>query len=356
MEHVTYMHWAKTKGPARYDLSLSGMPSLKTADVGVSLDGLEISGDHSYGYQPLLEAVARRYGVTSGEVFSSFGTSHGFFGVMAALCDRGDDVVVEKPTYGPFLAAASFLGLGIKRLERRYEDGFAVRPDDLDGLLGGRTRLVVLANPHNPSGKLLPRETMGLIAAKAAARGAFVLVDEVYLDFAEGPNGRTAHGLGDNVIVTSSLTKVYGLSGLRCGWVVARPDVVEKLRMFMDHATPEHVFMTEQMASRILPGIDALRRRTEAFRRRNLDLVAGFMEGESRLEWVKPDTGIICFPRLKGRPSADGFAAMLLEKFGTRIVPGSFFECPAHFRLGFGVPEDILAPGLDSIKRALDLL
>ncbi len=356
LEQIAYMHWAKIKGPARYDLSISGMPPLKVADTGVGLEGMEINGDHSYGYRPLLEAVAARFGASPDEVFSSLGTSHGFFSVMAAVCRRGDEVLVEKPTYEPFLGAARWLGLEVKRLERRFEDGYDIDPDALARAMTGRTKLVVLADPHNPSGAVLSRGRIAEIAAAAADKGALVLVDEVYREFQEGEAGRTVFGMADNIIVSGSLTKVYGLNGLRCGWVIARPPIVEKLRMFMDHATPEHVFISEQFSAAVFPRLDALRQRTCEYRLRNLDIVTKFIGSEKRLEWVRPQAGIICFPRLKGRPDAGEFVNVLFDKFGTRVVPGSFFECPAHFRLGFGVREEILVPGLESISRALDSL
>lgn len=352
---VAYMHWAKTKGKALYDLSVSGMPPLKAAETGVGLTGLELTGEHPYGYQPLLEAIAGRYGASAGEVFSSIGTSHGFFSVMAAICERGDAVLVEKPTYEPFLSAARWLGLEVKRLERRFEDGYAVDPGRLGRSLTDRTRLVVLANPHNPSGAAMSRETIRKIAAAAADKGALLLIDEVYLEFVEGEDGRTAHGLADNIITTASLSKVYGLNGLRCGWVIARPDIIGKLKMFMDHATPEHVYIAEQYSAGVFPRLDALRAKTRDMRLKNLETVSRFMESEKRLEWVRPKAGIVCFPRLKGRADAGEFIRVLLDIFGTRVVPGYYFECPAHFRLGFGVPEDVLKPGLEAISKALDL-
>ena len=151
------------------------------------------------------------------------GTSGANFLAFAALIEPGDEVLVERPTYEPLLAALGFLGARVRRFERRFENGYRLDLDEIRSLLTDQVRLVVLANPHNPSGVLLPPDEVAGLARIAAQAGAHLLVDEVYRDiwFDEAPPSHVH--LGPNVLATSSLTKSYGLSGLRCGWILCAP-------------------------------------------------------------------------------------------------------------------------------------
>ena len=350
---VEYMVWAKTKPKPAVNLSQSGVAGLSRLDLGIEWEGLEISGDHPYGYPPLLEAIASRYGVHVAEIWPSLGASQGVYHVCAALLKPGDDVLVERPTYEPLLDVPRFCGANVRRFERRFADGFRPDPDEFRKRLTPRTKLVVMANPHNPSGVVLTREEIGALARIAGERGAFVLVDEIYLEFVEGEQGRTSFGLAPNIVVTSSLTKVFGLAGLRCGWILARPDVTSEFRTFMDYQFVEHVYIAEQIAARAFGRLDALLRATLPRVRANRRIVEEFMRTEKALEWVPPDAGIVAFPRLGEEADTRDLAARLYREFDTAIVPGGFFEEPRHFRLGFGIPPETLTLGLANLKACL---
>ena len=350
---VEYMTWAKTKPRAAINLSQSGVGGLSRADLVINWDELELNGDHPYGYPPLLKAIAARHGVDVAEVCPSLGASQGIFHVCAALIRPGDDVLVEKPTYEPLLAVPGFCGAKVLRFERRFADGYRPDPEEFRRRLTPRTKLVVMANPHNPSGVALPRGEVRELAEIAGERGAFVLIDEIYLEFIEGEKGRTSFGLAPNILVTSSLTKVFGLSGLRCGWILARPDVASALRAFMDYQFVEHVFIAEQIAAGAFANLDELRRKTFQRIRQNRRIVDEFILNEKALEWVAPDPGIVGFPRLVQGTDTRELAMRLLRDFDTSIVPGYFFEEPRHFRLGFGIPAEALVRGLANLKTCL---
>jgi aspartate/methionine/tyrosine aminotransferase len=353
IQPVEYMVWAKTKPKAAINLSRSGVAGLSREDLGISWDGLELNGDHPYGYPPLLEAIAERYGADVSEICPSLGASQGIFHVCAALLESGDEVLVEKPTYEPLVAVPRFCGATVVRFERRFADGHRPDPGEFRKVMTPRTRLVVMTNPHNPSGVALSREEIRELAGIAEERGAFILVDEIYLEFLAGEKGRTAFGLAPNILVTSSLTKVFGLSGLRCGWILARRDVASELRAFMDYQFVEPVFIAEQIAARAFARLDDLRGKTFPLVRENRRLVDEFMRTEPSLEWVPPDQGIMGFPRLSKDLDSRDLARRLFDEFDTAIVPGHFFEEPRHFRLGFGIPAGTLALGLENLRACL---
>ncbi|PYQ62676.1 MAG: hypothetical protein DMF53_12475 [Acidobacteria bacterium] len=229
-----YMRWAKEHAAARYNLANSGLLGCSTADLVLEPGDVQVNAATRDGYPPLLEAIAAQYGVSPGQVVTAPGTSGANFLAFAALVDPGDEVLVERPTYEPILAALGFLGAQIRRFERRFENGYHLDLDEVRSLLTDRTRLLVLADPHNPSGVMLEPEEVAGLARLAEGAGAHLLVDEVYRDiwFEAAPPSHVH--LGPNVLATSSLTKSYGLSGLRCGWILCAPDVARRLWLTRD--------------------------------------------------------------------------------------------------------------------------
>jgi aspartate/methionine/tyrosine aminotransferase len=352
-ESVAYMEWAKFRSSAPINLGQSGVPGLSLRDLPVGLEGCDINGDHAYGYPPLLEAIAARAGAHRDNVVPSHGASEAIFLACAALLDKGDRVLVEKPGYEPFISCAKAVGAEIHRWERRFEKGYGYDPDEFEAAIPDRTKLVLMTNPHNPSGAFIPREDVRALAQAAGRRGAMVFIDEIYLDSLDAARGRTAFGAADNIFTASSLTKVYGLSGLRCGWIVAPAPLARTLRRVVDHLSVLHVFIAEQIAARLFPHLEAIKETNRALHESNRKMVAEFIAAEPRLSWIEPPAGILGFPRVEGPAGGDALAEILKTRYGTSVVPGGFFEDPRHFRIGWGVAADVLAKGLENIRSAL---
>lgn len=348
-----YMHWAKTQSRARFNLATSGLENLSLKELDVSLDDLEITGEGGYGYQPLLRMLAEKFRVDTASVVTAAGTSFANHLALAALINPGDEILFESPAYEPFLATAEYLGANVKRFQRRFEDGWRISAAEVERNLSPRTRLIVLTNFHNPTGVLTDEQTMREVGALAAKVNARVLVDEVYLEmlFAETP--QTALHLGEHFVVTGSLTKAYGLSGLRCGWILAQPELARQMWLLNDlfAATPVHAGERLSVAALgQLPGIAA---RAQARLDKNRQLLNQFLDSRDDLETVRPALGSIMFPRVKAE-SSERLCNLLREKYETSVVPGKFFEAPAHFRLGLGGDLATLTEGLDRLGQALD--
>ena len=219
-----YMEWAKTRSTARFNLATSGLTSVPMTEFPLQVADLEVTGG-GYGYPPLLERIARHTGAPVECIVTTEGTSMANHLALAALLEPGDEVVIEEPTYGLLLDVAHYLGAGVKRIARRFEINFDIPLPEIERAITPATRLVVLTNLQNPTGALLPLETLRAIGAMAERVGARVLVDEVYLEMLFDSAPPSAFSLGDTFVVTSSLTKAYGLSGLRCGWILAAAGV-----------------------------------------------------------------------------------------------------------------------------------
>ena len=354
-KHSDYMHWSKTQSQARFNLATSGVGAFPLRELPVDLEKLEINGDNSYGYAPLQDAIAVHHGVDPECVVESAGTSMANHLAMAAIIEPGDEVLVEHPAYGPILDVVQYLQANVKRFPRTEENGWAIDPGAIRHSITPKTRLIVVTNLHNPTSVLTPDSVLREIGDIARSIGALVLVDEVYLDAVYEGTPRTSFHLGPEFVVTSSLTKVYGVSGLRCGWIMARPDLAWKMRRLNDlyGATPVHP--GELLSVAAFKHLNLLRERARRIVEADRKLLRDFLAQEPAISAVWTDWGTTSFVRLsRSRGSnADIFLEHLRAKFDTSAVPGRFFEMPSHFRIGMGVNTEMFAEGLSRIARAL---
>ena len=351
-KHSAYMHWSKTQSRARFNLATSGVAPFPLRELPVDLKELEINGDDSYGYAPLQKAIAARHGVEPDCVVESAGTSMANHLAMAAIIEPGDEVLIEHPAYGPILDVAHYLQANIKRFRRVEENGWAIGAAELRRCVTPRTRLIVVTNLHNPTSVLTPESVLREIGDIARSVSALVLVDEVYLDAVYKDTPRTSFHLGPEFVVTSSLTKVYGVSGLRCGWILAQPDLAWKMRRLNDlySATPVHP--GELLSVVAFQHLDLLRERARRIVDADRKLLRDFLKQQPALCAVETKWGTTSFPRLVNG-NADAFLVRLQSEFETSVVPGRFFEKPDHFRIGMGANTEMFAEGLNRISRAL---
>ena len=350
-----YMHWAKTRSTAKFNLATSGLANLSLTDLEFRVDELEITGLDSYGYKPLIQELSRRYRVDPKSIVTAAGTSFANHLAMAALIDAGDEVLIERPTYEPILALAKYLGANVQRFERKYQDGFGIQPEEIARLVSERTRLIVLTNFHNPSGVSLDATLLREVGEIAKTVGAHVLADEVYLEMLFEDSPTSAFHLGPEFVVTSSLTKAYGLSGLRCGWIFAEASLAERMWRLNDlfAATPVHA--GERLSVIALRQLDRLASQAKARLDTNRAALNQFLDSREDLETIRPETGSIMFPRVNSGNSEKLFE-LLREKYETSVVPGRFFEMPDHFRIGMGGDPEIFSEGLLRLGAALDEL
>lgn len=349
----SYMHWAKTQSESRFNLATSGLPNLSIRDLRVSLDDLELTYG-GYGYPPLLRALATRYGVQPSSIVTTAGTSFANHLSMAALFEPGDEILFEEPAYEPMLATARYLGAEVKRFQRKFEDRFRVSAEEIEALVSERTRLIVITNLHNPSGVFTDESTLKQVGQIAQRVGARVLVNEVYLEamFDEAP--QTSFHLGEHFVVTSSLTKAFGLSGLRSGWIIAEPDLASQMWLLNDLFGATQVHAAERLSIVALRQIDEIAARAKELLDRNRVLLNAFLDTREDLECVRPEFGTVMFPRLRSGETSTRLCQLLREKYDTTVVPGRFFERPSHFRVGISGDTEVLEAGLERLGSALD--
>jgi aspartate/methionine/tyrosine aminotransferase len=289
------------------------------------------------------EAVARAYrGVDASEVMVTVGASEADMLVALGLAGPGAHVVVERPAYHALLAPAVALGCRVTRVDRGPD--FAQRVADA---LTRDTRLVLLANPNNPTGDLLSEAELAALGDAAARVGAWVLVDEVFADATEAGDrpARLAH---DRILSVGSLTKCLGYSPLRVGWVVAHKDAAEALDRAKGLASVGNPILSLALGARILDQRREILRTTRAVRAEGAALVARAGVPAD----LKPH-GTTCVVRVPGDDRA--FAERLLSRSGALVAPGSFIETPRRVRVGLLTPAETLREGLAALAIEIGL-
>ncbi len=347
-----YMHWAKFKPQVRYDLTGSEVPHFRMDSLPLELPDLDLDGASHPRYAPLREEIARRYGVGPDQVVLADGTSMANFLAMATLVSPGDEVVIEHPAYELLLSAASFLGAKIRRFERRFKDGFRLDPTLVEPQISDRTRLVIVTNLHNPSCALATKDELLAIGELAAKVGAHVLVDEVYLDSARPVQSSAVH-LGASFACTNSLTKSYGLSGLRCGWILADGSIAERMWRLNDLFGVNQAHPAERLACIAFQNIDEVIGESPDLLARNREMWNGFVRLRSDLECMPAEQGATAFPRWSGGDT-ERLDQCLREHYEAAIVPGRWFELSNHFRIGFGTGNFEFEEALQRLGSALD--
>jgi aspartate/methionine/tyrosine aminotransferase len=350
--HSPYMEYAKLHSAAKFNLATSGILSYPLSKLPVKTEDLEINGPTVYGFAPLLSRIAKRYGVGEENVVTAIGTSLANHLAMAGCFEPGDEVLVEEPTYELLLSTAEFLGAKISRFPRRFENSFSIDPDEVRRAVTDKTRLIVITNLHNPSSVQAPDDVLRELGKIAQRVGARVLVDEVYLEALWEERPPTALQLGDEFVVTSSLTKAFGLSGIRCGWILGEPALAKRIWRINDLFGVNHVHPAELMSVIAFDHLDKVSARAKAMLDTNRKALVDALAGATEIAILPPEKGTTVFPQLLSG-SVDEFDLFLREKYETSIVPGRFFEMPQHFRIGLGGNPEMTREALARLRQGL---
>ncbi len=349
-------------GTIRHNLAESSTADRALGDLGVHLDPAALVlqyGDHR-GHPGLRGLLAAESGCEPHQVLLTAGAAGALFIAATVILDPGDHLIVLRPNYATNLETPRAIGCEISYLDLRFETGWGYRAADLEALIRPTTKLISITTPHNPTGTVLPAEELRRIVALAETRGIWLLVDETYRDLqvTEPPAFATTHS--DRVISVASLSKAYGLPGLRLGWLLTRNAALAERFL----AAKEQMMLSGPIIEEEI-GWQVYRRRTElrpaiaGLVAERIGIVGRWLADHPAVEWVAPEGGVVGFPRIKpGVPfDPDRFYRALIERHGTYVGPGHWFEQDRrYFRLGFGWPTTAdLEAGLRGIDQALEL-
>lgn len=346
-------------GLIRFNLSESSVADRSLSQLGLQIPDLTLLYGSHRGSEVLRSLIAAQgEGLQPDDVLITGGAAGALFIVATALLGRDDHLVVVRPNYATNLETPRAIGCAITTVDLRFEDGFRIDPDAVAAAVTPRTKLISVTAPHNPTGTMGSAADLRALADLAARTGCPLLVDETYRDLSLDGALPLAATLGPHVIGVSSLSKAYGVPGIRIGWIVTRDPALQELFL----AAKEQIsicgsVVDEWIAERILENRAAILDPILAEMRRRRAVVADWIAGEERLEWVAPSGGVVCFPRMRAEPpgGTDAFYRRLLDVHGCYVGPGHWFEMPdTCFRLGYGWPTAAeLESGLAAISAAL---
>jgi aspartate/methionine/tyrosine aminotransferase len=343
-----YLAWARRfYGQVRLDLATSGMPTCPLGELGVP-DAAEL--EDVTGWARLREAIATYNDVPVAEAIATLGTSHGLWLAYASLTSPGDDVLVEDPAYEPLLRAAEGVGARVVRFVREEGEGYVLDPERIARAMTPRTRVVAVSNLHNPTGVRTPGELLEAVARVVAARGATLLVDEVYAPFDtlvdEGGRFRdSARRISPNVVAVSSLTKCYGLGPQRVGWLLGSPEVVARASDAITASCGLLPLPHAHIALRAFRNIVPLADRARLLLSDKRERVAAWIASRG-LRWSAPTDGLFGLVVMPGEGDITPRIEAAARDREVLVAPGAFFGVPHGFRLSWSAPSTVLDEGL----------
>ena len=347
----------------RYNLTESSVRDRSLADLGIELrDLLLFYGDH-VGNEMFRDLVAAQSsgeagGVSRDEVLVTAGAAQALFIIATSLLDKDDHLVVIRPNYATNIETPRAIEADISFLDLSFEDGFRIDPEKLMALVTPRTKYVSVTLPHNPTGVMMSEADLRSLVGLVESAGCRLLVDETYREMTFGEPLPVAAALSERAISVSSLSKTYGIPGIRTGWLVCRD--AELMRTFL--AAKEQIgicgsVVDEEIAARAFAQRETWLAELRPFIAERFSVVREWIAGEELMEWVEPRGGAVCFPRVKPDVpvDVDEFYRVLGEMHGAYVGPGHWFEQDRrHMRIGYAwpLPEE-LEGGLAAISASL---
>ncbi|KAF4509158.1 hypothetical protein G6O67_005450 [Ophiocordyceps sinensis] len=348
----------------KYNLSESAISDQTLASLGITIpQDLILTYTEHKGSGKIRSLVAEASGgsLTPDDVLVTAGASTSLFIVNTSLLGPKDHIVVMRPNYATNLEVPRSIGCDITFVDLEFESQFRLDVDRIaEEIRPGTTKLVSICSPNNPTGTMCTASEIRSLVALTKEEGCYLLVDETYSDLAyDADRTQAAACLGSHVITVSSMSKAYGVPGIRIGWLITTdPRLQESFLAAKEQISISGSVLDELVAEQVLSRRADLLAKTVADMRRRRDRVAGWVDGESDLlEWVRPEAGVMGFIKMKkdAPGGTRGFYARLLEKHGVYVGRGTWFEREDRFfRLGFGWPTwEALETGLEAISKAL---
>lgn len=316
-----------------------------------------VLGDgHSHGRLAIRSGIARRWALSEADrVMVTHGSSEAIFLLLNTLLRRNDEVIVLDPIYHSLRSIPEALGCKVKCWELYPEQNFNINIDVGLKMINPNTRLMILNSPHNPTGSTIDDTSLQKLSAYLASNGSWLVLDNSFSDlhWSRPPFVMTTP-TGDHVIQLGTLSKGFGLPGLRLGWCIANHKVISQMTPLKDAVSLFTSPLIEMIAVAAIHGAEKLLKNRREQATKNLETLLMWAElHDDIIELVPPQGGVTVFPKIHTDKNIDIFCNMLLEKYETLIVPGSCFSRSKHIRLGFGGNPILFKEGLDRLSRAM---
>ncbi|MCE3280870.1 MAG: pyridoxal phosphate-dependent aminotransferase [Bacteroidetes bacterium] len=344
----------------KYNLTESSISDTVFGDIKLDINSLKLCyGDH-LGKAELRSLIVTEFkNINAENVLITAGAASALFIVATTLLEKEDHLIVIRPNYASNIETPRAIGCEISYCDLSFESRFEINVEDIRSQIKSNTKLISLTHPHNPTGMIISQDTLLQIAELAAEHNCFLLVDETYRELHLGEMYPIGASLHPSIITVSSVSKAYGLPGIRIGWLITQNTML--FEKFL--AAKEQIFLCnsvidEEIAFQYLSKKETYLPFIKNHISANHKTLLEWIKTETRMEMILPEGGVVCFPRIKNDENMDmkKFYTTLNSKYETFVGPGYWFEMPAHYmRIGFGWPSNKeLSEGLKNISLCLD--
>jgi aspartate/methionine/tyrosine aminotransferase len=346
-------------GNIECNLTESSFADATLEDLKLNMEDLVLCYGSHTGKTELREFLASESpGLQADDFLITAGAAAALFIVSTSLLKSGDRILVAKPNYATNIETPRAIGAAVDFLELKFEEGFRLNFDQLKSQLTPETKLVSLTFPQNPTGSHIKFTELQEIVQFLESRNILLLFDETYREMSFGEILNSAAELSSKVIGVSSLSKTYGLPGIRIGWLACRAAALRETFL----AAKEQILICNSVIDEeiALKFLEKKKERLPEIQKKiqfHFEIIRNWMNSQQYLEWVEPSGGVICFPRIRKdyNVNVDSFYKILNDKYKTFVGPGHWFEMDRRYmRIGYGWPKtDELRRGLQNITRAL---
>lgn len=357
--------WLADHQFVKYNLAESGFHDFSVGELLAycnenpsNLEKINLMNPDTRGSLGLRSEIRQCYQSAAIEnILVTVGVTEALFTFFNVILEPGDEVMVEFPEFQTLYELPKALGCNIKYINLSGENGFLPEPGKIRELITPKTKLIIINNPHNPTGSVLDESEILEIGKIAREHGIYLLFDEHYkfLPLEEGTRQLTSgfdicREVHDKAAAVGSVTKCFGLNGLRVGWLLAEPQTIEACREFkhyLTHVTPP---ICDYLAEKALQNKEKIIAHVKQIILKNLEHLNSFMErNQDRFAYTPPRGGLVCFPKLKNGQDANCFCRDMLNKYNVSLLPGEAFGMNSYFRLNFGVKSDVFAAALQAM-------
>jgi aspartate/methionine/tyrosine aminotransferase len=345
------LHWFIDNHTAKYNISLSDMLPATFDEVKIKLEDLNIAENFVNGRPELRQLLAEQSGVGSDNVIVTASCSEANLDVCMALLKPGDEAIAVMPNYPPLRDIPKGLGVKVKEFFLRPEDDFVIDLKALEKAVTKKTRLVIMTNINNPASSMVTKDQLAGIAEMAGEKDFHVLCDETFRELAFEKKPPTAVSFGDRMVVTNTMSKVYGMGGLKIGWILAKGNALDSIKNVTEYNTVCPSGISDRITLAVLQEKESFIERARSIIRRNKPVVEDWLDRNDKVNWNDPGVGNVGFPMVDA--DVDRLAAVLLKDYNTIMASGSFFGVKGRFRLGFGRKTEDLVTGLENFDLAM---
>ena len=349
-----------------YNLSESGVHPLKLSEL-LSIEeqreiiDMELSYGYTNGTPDLRECISNMYSekIFSQNILVTSGSAEANFLAFMTQLEKGDEIIYMVPNYLQIKHLAQSFGIKVIDLPLRQDLGWQWSMDELQSMISNKTKMIVICNPNNPTGSIMPHSIMDKIIDIAQDCNCWILSDEVYRGSElDGVECRSFAGATNKTIVNGGLSKAYSLPGIRIGWTIGSEDYIKKVWAFHDYTVINVSILSDWIASKIL---DTKRRkkilqRTKKHLNKNLDLLMNWEKNISELSVTRPDSAAISFAKLNIPISSEKFVLDLRDKYSVLLTAGNWHGLEGYIRIGYGGDYGYVERGLDRLKNFIKSL